>query len=395
MREALDRQPQTMTINMGPHHPSTHGVLRLVLTLDGETVVDAVPDIGFLHRGIEKLAEERRYLQILPLTDRLDYLNSGGNNLAYILAVEKLFALEAPRRARWIRTLMAELTRISSHLLWLGSHAADLGAVTMFFYAMREREQVTNLLEEISGGRLMMTFCRPGGTARDLPAGFAPRALAFLDRFSARVDDYETLLTGNRIWQGRTRGIGVISGERATALGVSGPILRAAGVDWDIRRDEPYEAYDELAFAVPLGAAGDVYSRYLVRVAELRQSALMARQLVEGMPEGPHINREAKMVLPAKETLRTSMEALIHHFELVVNGMQAPAGEVYSSIESPRGELGFYLVSDGGGRPARLHIRGPSFVNLQALREMVKGCLLADVVAVIGSIDIVLGEIDR
>jgi NADH-quinone oxidoreductase subunit D len=386
---------ETMTINMGPHHPSTHGVLRIILTLDGETVIDALPDIGYLHRGIEKLAEERRYHQVLPLTDRLDYLSSASNNLGYILAVEKLFALEAPRRARWVRTLFAELSRISSHLLWLGTHAADLGAMTVLLYAMQDRERVLDLIEECAGQRLMVTWFRAGGIARDLPAGLEKKVKAFLDLFLPRVDEYEALLTGNRIWRGRTVGIGAISSADAMSFGVSGPALRASGVDWDIRRDEPYEAYDELAFAVPLATEGDVYSRYLVRVAELRQSALMVRQLVEGMPEGPFLASDAKAVLPARETLRTSMEAMVHHFELVIKGAKPPVGEVYSSIEAPKGELGFWLVSDGSPRPYRLRIRPPSFINLQALRGMVRGCMLADVVAIIGSIDIILGEIDR
>jgi len=386
---------EVMTINMGPHHPSTHGVLRIVLTLDGETVVDASPDIGFLHRGIEKLAEERRYHQILPLTDRLDYLASGSNNLGYILAVEKLFELEAPRRARWIRTLVAELSRISSHLLWMGAHSSDLGAMTVLLYTMQDREMVLDILEEITGSRLMMSYFRPGGVVRDLTPGIPAKVKAFVDRFDSRVDLFEGLLTGNRIWQGRTRGIGVLSQEDAVAWGLSGPALRGSGVDWDLRRDEPYEAYDELAFAVPLGADGDVFSRYQVRVAELRQSALMVRQLAEGLPEGPFLNRSPKVVLPEKEALATSMEAMAHHFELVIKGARAPVGEVYSSIEAPKGELGFYLVSDGGPHPYRMHIRGPSFINLQALGRMVRGCMFADVVAIIGSLDIVLGEIDR
>jgi len=384
-----------MTINMGPHHPSTHGVLRVILELDGETVINAVPDIGYLHRGIEKLAEHKKYIQVLPLTDRLDYLASGTNNLAYILAVEKLLGLEAPRRARYIRTIFAELTRIGSHLLWLGTHAADIGAMTVLLYGMREREDVLDIIEETAGTRLMMTYFRPGGVVRDLPPGFDKKIKSFLKTFPARIDEYERLLTKNRIWLQRTVGIGTISRDEAVSLGLSGPALRGSGVDWDIRRDEPYEAYDEIEFDVPVYEGGDVYSRYLARIGELRQSVRMLLQLVEGLPEGPYIERTAKYVLPAKERLDSSMEAMIHHFKLVVEGMTPPVGEVYSTIESPKGEIGFYIVSDGKPHPYRLRIRPPSFVNLQSLLTMAKGNMIADVVAIIGSLDIVLGEIDR
>ncbi len=386
---------EIMTINMGPHHPSTHGVLRVILELDGETVVNAVPEIGYLHRGIEKLAEQKKYIQVLPLTDRLDYLASGTNNLAYILAVEKLIGLEVPRRAMYIRTLFAEITRIGSHLLWLGTHAADIGAMTVLLYAMREREDVLDIIEETAGTRLMMTYFRPGGVVKDLPAGFDAKIKAFLDTFTGRIDEYERLLTKNRIWLKRTVGVGVITGDEAISLGLSGPSLRGSGVDWDIRRDEPYEAYDEIDFEVPVYTEGDVYARYLVRIVEMRQSVRMIRQLVEGMPEGPFIERTAKYVLPDKTRLNISIEAMIHHFKLIVEGMAPPKGEVYSTIESPKGELGFYIVSDGGPNPYRLRIRPPSFVNLQSLLTMVKGHMLADVVAIIGSLDIVLGEIDR
>lgn len=395
MRDTQVARQEIMTINMGPHHPSTHGVLRVILELDGEVVVNAIPDIGFLHRGVEKLAEDKKYLQVLPLTDRLDYLASGTNNLAYILAVEKLFELEVPRRARYVRTIFAELARIASHLLWLGTHAADIGAVTVLMYAMREREDVLDILESAAGTRLMMTYFRPGGLVRDIPEGWEAMILKFVNMFESRVDEYERLLTKNRIWLKRTVGVGVIGREDAIDLGLTGPSLRASGVDWDIRRDEPYEAYDEIKFEVPVRQEGDVYARYLVRLGEMRQSARMIRQLVEGLPEGPFIERAAKYVLPDKSRLDTSIEAMIHHFKLVVEGMTPPPGEVYSTIECPKGELGFYIVSEGYPKPYRLRIRPPSFVNLQSLLTMSKGNMIADVVAIIGSLDIVLGEIDR
>jgi len=386
---------EIMTINMGPHHPSTHGVLRVILELDGEVVVNATPDIGYLHRGIEKLSEDKKYLQVLPLTDRLDYLASGSNNLAYILAVEKLLGIEVPRRAQYIRTIIAELSRIQSHLIWLATHAADIGAVTMLFYGMREREYILDIIEMTTGARLMPTYFRPGGVVNDIPDGFKARVKEFVDRFDVKVNEYERLLTKNRIWMARTKDVGYISGEDAIDLGLSGPSLRASGVDWDIRRDESYEVYDELDFEVPVLPEGDVYARYMVRMAEMRQSARMLRQLVDGLPEGPYIERSRKYVFPEKERVKDSMGAMIHHFKLVIDGLAPPEGEIYSTIEAPKGELGFYIVSDGSPKPYRLRIRPPSFVNLQSLLTMCKGGMLADVVAIIGSIDIVLGEIDR
>jgi NADH-quinone oxidoreductase subunit D len=360
---------EIMTINMGPHHPSTHGVLRVILELDGEVVVNAIPDIGYLHRGVEKLSEDRKYLQVLPLTDRLDYLASGSNNLAYILAVEKLLEIEVPRRAQYIRTAIAEITRIMSHLLWLGTHAADIGAVTMLMYTLREREDILD--------------------------DFDSRIRTFIDKFDIKINEYERLLTKNKIWLNRTRGVGVINRSDAVSLGLSGPGARASGVDWDIRRDEPYEAYDELDFKIPVLTEGDVYARYLVRLEEMRQSSRMLRQIIGGLPEGPFIERSPKYVYPDKERLDDSIEAMIHHFKLVVDGLTPPEGEVYSTIEAPKGEIGFYIVSDGGPKPYRLRIRPPSFVNLQSLLTMSRGNMLADVVAIIGSLDIVLGEIDR
>ncbi len=386
---------EIMTINMGPHHPSTHGVLRVILELDGEVVVNAIPDIGYLHRGVEKLSEDRKYLQVLPLTDRLDYLASGSNNLAYILAVEKLLEIEVPRRAQYIRTAIAEITRIMSHLLWLGTHAADIGAVTMLMYTLREREDILDLIEETAGTRMMPTYFRPGGVARDVLPDFDSRIRTFIDKFDIKINEYERLLTKNKIWLNRTRGVGVINRSDAVSLGLSGPGARASGVDWDIRRDEPYEAYDELDFKIPVLTEGDVYARYLVRLEEMRQSSRMLRQIIAGLPEGPFIERSPKYVYPDKTRLDDSIEAMIHHFKLVVDGLAPPEGEVYSTIEAPKGEIGFYIVSDGGPKPYRLRIRPPSFVNLQSLLTMSRGNMLADVVAIIGSLDIVLGEIDR
>lgn len=386
---------EIMTINMGPHHPSTHGVLRIILELDGEVVVNAIPDIGYLHRGVEKLSEDKKYLQVLPLTDRLDYLASGSNNLAYILAVEKLLGLEAPVRAQYIRTIIAELTRIMSHLLWLGTHAADVGAMTMLFYGMREREDILDIIEMTTGARLMPTYFRPGGVVSDIPEGFEARVKDFVDKFDVKINEYERLLTKNRIWMMRTKNVGHISREDAISLGLSGPSLRASGVDWDIRRDEPYEVYNELDFEIPVLPEGDVYARYMVRLREMRQSSRMLRQLLDGLPEGPYIERSPKYVFPEKDRLEDSIEAMIHHFKLVVDGLAPPVGEVYSTIEAPKGEIGFYIVSDGSPKPYRLRIRPPSFVNLQSLLTMARGNMLADVVAIIGSLDIVLGEIDR
>ncbi|MDF1535991.1 MAG: NADH dehydrogenase (quinone) subunit D [bacterium] len=386
---------EIMTINMGPHHPSTHGVLRVILELDGEVVVNAVPDIGYLHRGVEKLSEGKKYIQVLPLTDRLDYLASGSNNLAYILAVEKLLGIEVPRRAQYIRTSIAEITRIMSHLLWLGTHAADIGAVTMLMYTLREREDILDLIEETCGTRMMPTYFRPGGVVRDILPDFSDKIRAFVNKFDVKINEYERLLTKNRIWMRRTQKVGVISREDAVSLGLSGPGARASGVDWDIRRDEPYEVYDELQFEVPVLSDGDVYSRYLVRLREMRQSSLMLRQLIEGIPEGPFIERSARYVFPEKSRVSNSMEAMVHHFKLAIDGLAPSEGEAYSTIEAPKGELGFYIVSDGSPKPYRLRIRPPSFVNLQSLLTMAKGNMLADVVAIIGSLDIVLGEIDR
>jgi NADH-quinone oxidoreductase subunit D len=385
----------TMILNMGPQHPSTHGVLRVVLELDGEVVVKATPDIGFLHRGLEKLAETKTYHQCIPLTDRLDYVAGMSNNLAYVLAVEKLLGLEVPPRAQAIRVLLSELQRISSHLLWMGTHAHDIGAMTPLFYALRERDEILFMFEMICGSRLTPSYFRVGGLAQDLPEGFEEKAREFTRTFNAHVDEYETLLTKNTIWLKRTKGVGVISAQEAVNWGLTGPNLRASNMPWDLRRVMPYSGYENYEFIVPTGKNGDVYDRYMVRMMEMRQSNEIVRQSLEKMPGGAILVDDPKVVYPPKDRVQESIESLIHHFHLASAGFPTPPGEVYASIESPKGELGFYLVSDGTNKPWRFRIRPPSFINLSALSVMVQGRLISDVVAVIGSIDIVLAEIDR
>ena len=385
----------TMILNMGPQHPSTHGVLRVILELDGEVVVKATPDIGFLHRGLEKLAESKTYHQCIPLTDRLDYVAGMSNNLAYVLAVEKLLGLEVPPRAQALRVLLSELQRISSHLLWLGTHAHDIGAMTPLFYAMRERDEILFLFERVCGSRLTPSYLRVGGLAQDLPEGFEEKCREFTQTFNAHVDEYETLLTRNQIWMNRTQGVGVISTEEAINWGLTGPNLRASNGNWDLRKAFPYSGYEKYEFVVPTGKNGDVYDRYMVRMMEMRQSNEIVRQVLDKMPGGPVIAQDPKVIYPPKDRVQESIESLIHHFHLASDGFPAPAGEVYASIESPKGELGFYLISDGTNKPWRFRVRPPSFVNLSALAVMVQGRLISDVVAVIGSIDIVLAEIDR
>jgi len=393
MTEAATQQ--VMSINMGPQHPSTHGVLRLILELDGETVVKATPHIGFLHRGVEKLAEHKTYHQFITLTDRLDYLAPLSNNLGYVLAVEKLLNIEAPKRSQYIRIILCELTRISSHLLWLATHALDIGAMTVYFYCFRERETVNNIFEMAAGARMNLSYFRIGGVARDLPDGFVEKVREFVNDFPARLRDYETLLTKNKIWLMRTKDVGVISAEDAINYGLSGPSIRGSGVKWDVRKSEPYSSYDEMDFIVPVGQNGDVYDRYIVRLEEMRQSNEIVRQAMDTIPKGKFIAELPDVTLPQKENLKKSMEALIHHFKVVTGGICPPVGEVYACVEAPKGELGFYIVSDGTKNPYRVKIRPPSFVNLEGLQKMVEGHLIADVVAVIGSLDIVLGEIDR
>ena len=380
---------------MGPQHPSTHGVLRLVLEIDGETVVRLKPEIGYLHTGIEKTCEAKFYQQVVPLTDRIDYLCPLTNNLAYCLAVEKLLGLEIPPKAQWMRVLMNELTRINSHLVWLGTHAMDLGAMTVFLYCFREREDVLRFFEMVSGQRMMTSYFRIGGLALEPPMGFFEKVKKFADRFPGNVDEYEGLLTGNPIFLMRTKGVALLSAEDGIAMGACGPTLRASGVDIDLRRDAPYTGYENFKFKVPLSTDCDVFARYVCRVQELRESIAIVQQALAGMPEGPVKADAPKIVLPDREKMKTQMEALIYHFKIITEGFSVPAGEVYQAIESPRGEMGYYIVSDGTAKPYRVHMRGPSFANLQALAKMCEGYLIADVVAAIGSIDVVLGDIDR
>ncbi|HEY4931058.1 MAG TPA: NADH dehydrogenase (quinone) subunit D [Terriglobales bacterium] len=386
---------QTLVLNMGPQHPSTHGVLRLLLEVDGETIVRIMPDIGFLHTGIEKTCEAKFYQQVVPLTDRIDYLCPMTNNLAYCLAVEKLLGLEIPPRAQWLRVMLNELTRINSHLVWLGTHAMDIGAMTVFLYCFREREEILRLFEMVSGQRMMTSYFRIGGVSIEPPLDFFDRVKRFITPFPERIDQYENLLTSNPIWVMRTKGIAYLSAEDALALCATGPTLRASGIDVDLRRDNPYTGYENFKFNVPVSKDGDVYARYLVRVAELRESQKMVVQALEGLPEGPVKADAPKVVLPDREKMKTQMEALIYHFKIVTEGFTVPEGEVYMPIESPRGEMGYYVVSDGTAKPYRVHMRSPSFANLQSLRKMCEGRMIADVVAAIGSIDIVLGDCDR
>jgi NADH-quinone oxidoreductase subunit D len=388
-------QDRTVVLNMGPQHPSTHGVLRLVLEIDGETVVRVKPEVGFLHTGIEKTCEAKFYQQVVPLTDRIDYLCPLTNNLAYCLAVEKLLGMEIPPKAQWMRVLMNELTRINSHLVWLGTHAMDLGAMTVFLYCFREREDVLRFFEMVSGQRMMTSYFRIGGLALEPPLGFFEKVKKFADRFPGNVDEYEGLLTGNPIFMMRTKGVAHLSAEDAIALGAGGPTLRGSGVDIDLRRDAPYTGYENFKFNVPVRTEGDVFARYLCRVQELRESIGMVQQALAGMPEGPIKADSPKVVLPDREKMKTEMEALIYHFKIITEGFTVPAGEVYQAIESPRGEMGYYIVSDGTAKPYRVHMRGPSYANLQALAKMCEGGLIADVVAAVGSIDIVLGDVDR
>ncbi len=394
----------SMVLNMGPQHPSTHGVLRVVIELDGEIVVALAPDIGYLHTGIEKTCEAKFYQQVVPLTDRIDYLSPMTNNLAYCLAVEKLLGLEIPERAQLIRVLLNELTRIESHLVWLGTHAMDIGALTVFLYCWREREAILRIFEAVSGQRMMTSYFRIGGLALEPPIGLFESIQTFLDDMPSKIDQYEGLLTGNPIWMGRLKGVGHLSAADAIALGVTGPPLRASGVDWDLRRDMPYSGYEKFHFDVPTSTDGDVWARYTVRMLEMRESVKICQQAMDmlaalprgadGRP-GPIVADAPKIILPNREQMKTQMESLIHHFKIVTEGFAVPAGEVYQAVESPRGEMGYYVVSDGTAKPYRVHMRNPSFATLQALETMCKGRLIADVVAVIGSIDIVLGEIDR
>jgi NADH-quinone oxidoreductase subunit D len=380
---------------MGPQHPSTHGVLRLVLELDGEIVVRCEPVVGYLHTGFEKTYEMKNYHQDVTLTDRMDYLNPLGNNLAFALAVEKLLGVEIPPRATVARVILAELTRLASHLVWLGTQAIELGAQSVFLYCFREREPILDVFEMCSGQRMMTSYIRPGGLAQDLPRGFEAAVRAILDNLPRRIDEYEALLTNNGIWRDRTVGIGILKLDDALALTITGPCLRASGGAYDLRKDLPYCGYEQYEFAIPTGTHGDCYDRYLVRIREMRESVKIARQALDRLPEGPYVTSDRKVAFPPRSELATSMEALIHHFKLATEGYRVPAGEVYSAIESPRGELGIYLVADGSAKPYRLHVRAPSFANMQALPLLAKGELVADLVATIGSLDPVMGEVDR
>jgi NADH-quinone oxidoreductase subunit D len=386
---------RTMVLNMGPQHPSTHGVLRLLLELDGETILKAAPDIGYLHTGIEKEFEAKTYQQGVTLTDRIDYLAPLSNNLVYCLAAEKLLGLEIPPQAQWTRVMLAELTRLNSHLVWLGTHAIDIGAMTVFLYCFREREDILRIFEMFSGQRMMTSYFRIGGLALPHPRGWQKRVKDFVDIFPSRVDEYEELLTGNAIWTGRTKGVGHISLDDMIDLGVTGPMLRAAGLPLDIRKDAPYSSYEKFDFQVPTSTGNDVFSRYQVRLAEMRESAKIIRQALEGMPSGSHQADAPGIVLPDREKMKTQMESLIYHFKIVTEGFRVPAGEVYQAIESPRGEVGCYMVSDGTQKPYRVHWRGPSFGNLQSIPRLIEGTLIADVIAALGSMDFVLGDTDR
>ncbi len=410
------------TMNFGPQHPAAHGVLRLVLELDGEVIQRADPHIGLLHRGTEKLAENRTYLQSVPYMDRLDYVSMMSNEHAYVMAIEKMLGLEVPIRAQYIRVMFDEITRVLNHLLWLGAHALDVGAMTVFLYAFREREDLFDVYEAVSGARMHAAYYRPGGVYRDLPNHMpqyevspfrnAKRVKAqnenrqgslldfiedFTNRFPKYVDEYETLLTDNRIWKQRTVGIGVVTPERALALGMTGPMLRGSGIEWDLRKKQPYEVYADLDFDVPVGVNGDCYDRYLIRVEEFRQSNRIIKQCVDWLRKnpGPVITSDNKVAPPDREGMKTNMEDMIHHFKLFTEGFHVPAGEAYAAVEHPKGEFGIYMVSDGANKPYRLKIRAPGFPHLAALDEMVKGHMIADLVAIIGTQDIVFGEIDR
>lgn len=387
--------PRLMTLNMGPQHPSTHGVLRIVLELEGEVIRKATPDIGFLHTGIEKQMETRTYAQAVTLTDRVDYLANLSNNLCYCLAVEKLLQMEIPERAQWLRVMMTEFTRLNSHLVWLGTHALDIGAMSMFFFCFREREDILRILEMFSGQRMMTSYIRVGGVALEAPRGWQQVVGKFIRQFPSRVDQYEDLLNANPIWKRRTQGVGFISLEDMLDLGITGPMVRAAGLDWDARKKEPYSSYDKFDFKVPVETSNDVWGRYRVRIQEMRESAKIITQALEGMPEGDFQADAPHVVLPQREKMKTQMEALIYHFKIVTEGFRVPAGEVFQCIEAPRGEIGYYIVSDGTSKPYRCHMRTPSFGNLQGLPKLLEDMLIADSIAALGSMDFVLGDTDR
>ena len=393
----LDSSIQTdqFLLNMGPQHPSTHGVLRVLLDLDGERIKRSIPDLGYLHRGTEKIAEYRTYNQIIPMTDRLDYVSAMANNYAFVRAVEKLLEIKVPERAEYIRTIVAEVQRIVNHLFWLGTQALDIGAMSVFFYTFREREELLDLFEMICGARLTSNYYRVGGVDADLPKEFITRLYKFLDAFEGNIKEYNILLETNRIWLARTKNIAVITGEDAINFGVSGPSLRGSGVDYDLRKYEPYGVYDQVEWNVPVGTNGDVYDRYWIRIEEMRESSKIIRQCLDKLPPGRILTDDHKITFPDKGKVMHNMETLIHHFLLVVQGFKVPPGDTYCGTETPKGELGFYIVSDGSGKPYRMKIRAPSFIHIGALDHMAKGYMVADIVTIFGTLDIVMGECDR
>jgi NADH-quinone oxidoreductase subunit D len=386
---------RTMTLNLGPQHPATHGVLRVQLELEGEIIRKAEPVIGYLHTGIEKQAEALTWQQVVTITDRMDYLANLSNNLAYALPVEKLLQLEIPAKAQWMRVLLTELTRINSHAVWLGTHAMDLGAMTVFFYCFRERENLLKIFEMFSGQRMMTSYIRIGGLALEPPRGWDKAVRSFIDGISDNIDEYEGLLNNNPIFKSRTQGVAHLPLDTLLDLGVTGPMIRAAGMKWDIRKSEPYSSYDKFDFDVPVATESDVYARFRVRLEEMRQSARIVKQALDGMPEGSYTADAPKVVLPDREKMKTQMEALIYHFKIVTEGFRVPAGEAYVPVESPRGEIGFYVVSDGTAKPYRVFMRTPSFSNLQSLPALFVGRLIADSIAALGSMDFMLGDVDR
>jgi NADH-quinone oxidoreductase subunit D len=393
--EQLEPEHELMTINLGPHHPATHGVLRLLVSLQGETVIDLKPIMGYVHTGIEKNCEDKSYWKAIPFVERMDYLSYFFNMQAFVGCVEKLLELEIPRRAQYLRVIHMELNRLHSHLVWLGTSALDLGAMSMFFYCFRDRDRILDLFEMSTGQRMHTRYFQVGGVFEDIPVGFERKVLAFCDEFPSRVDQFEALLTNNEIFLQRTKNVGVVSRERLLALGVTGPLLRAAGEPWDMRKTDPYLSYADYEFDVPIGTVGDGWDRFKVRIQEMRESVKIIRQAIEGLPEGPVLADDRKIVLPPRHELSTSMEALIHHFKLVTEGFRVPPGEAYYPIESPRGELGCFVVADGSAKPARVHFRDPSFVNLQAFRDMSVGEYVADLIMNLAMLDPVLGGIDR
>lgn len=387
--------PRRMVLNMGPQHPSTHGVLRILLELDGETIIRARPDIGFLHTGIEKQCEALRYMQVIPLTDRVDYLANLSNNLCYSLAVEKMLGLEIPLMAQWMRVMLVELTRISSHLVWLGTHALDIGAMSVYFYCFREREEILKVFEMFSGQRMMTSYIRPGGLALEPPRGWHKAVTNLTVRLAKAIDEYEGLLSANPIWMQRTKGVGFLDLDIMIDIGVTGPMLRAAGLKVDARKDCPYSSYEKFDFDIPTRTGNDVYSRYEVRIEEMRQSVRIVKQALDGMPSGAWQADAPGILLPDREKMKTQMESLIYHFKIVTQGFRVPAGSVFQVIESPRGELGYYVVSNGTANPHRVFMRTPSFANLQACGAMLEGIPIADSIAALGSMDFILGDVDR